>query len=521
MTDTPYHSIFKAVHNGNDVRGAAIATESEQQTLTPDMAVLIAKAFGIFLAWRAGKNTESLRIGIGHDSRLSAAELKEAVMTGLEKSSLYDCGLITTPAMFQSTVLEESSFDGAVMLTASHLPFNRNGMKFFTGEGALSHMELDKIMEIAVGLAKQYGKITEEGDFILHSLPAAKGSSEPYSFDMVSVYCSHMKNLIKESVECRDEEYPLSGLHIVVDSGNGASGFFATRILAPLGADISGSQFLDPDGHFPNHAPNPENETAMRSISEAVVKAKADLGVIFDCDGDRAAVVFADGTEVNRNTLIALLSAIVSETAPGSCVVTDSITSDELGEFLSGHLGLKHLRYQRGYKNVIDKAVSLNRAGELCELAIETSGHGAFKENYFSDDGAYIALKIICKMARMKAEGKKIEDLIKDLRQPAQAKEYRIPIRADDAREYGEKILRELSAYCTRKEGVELAKPNYEGVRINFHDDEVKGWMLLRLSLHDPEMAMNIESEKEGGCDIILDRVRSFLSQYEGLGLLN
>lgn len=61
---------------------------------------------------------------------------------------------------------------------------------------------------------------------------------------------------------------PLLGSHIIVDAGNGAGGFFAEKVLAELGADISGSQFLDPDGNFPNHIPNPDNEEAMASLKK-------------------------------------------------------------------------------------------------------------------------------------------------------------------------------------------------------------------------------------------------------------
>ena len=218
--------------------------------------------------------------------------------------------------------------------------------------------------------------------------PGLPGSSTPQSFEDDAYAC------IKQCVT--EETYARFGIR-PEDAGNGAAGFFATQILKPLGADISGSVFLEPDGHFPNYVPNPEDETAMAAAKQATLDAKADLGVIFDCDGDRGAVVFRDGTEVNRNTLIALLSAIVAETSPHSTIVTDSVTSDELAVYIEQKLGMKHLRYKRGYKNVIDKAIELNQNGEIAELAIETSGHGAFKENYFSDDGAYVATKIICK----------------------------------------------------------------------------------------------------------------------------
>ena len=345
------------------------------------------------------------------------------------------------------------------------------------------------------------------------SLPEGKGSCT--SFNMVQVYADEMKRIIRGAVSPSSEK-PLEGLHIVVDAGNGAAGFFASEILSALGADTSGSVYLEPDGTFPNHIPNPENPAAMDAARKATVDAGADLGVIFDCDGDRGAVVFSDGTEVNRNTLIALLSAIVAEEHPGSTVVTDSVTSDELAAFLTGKLGMKHLRYKRGYKNVIGKGIELNAAGEECFLAIETSGHGAFRENYFSDDGAYIAVKIIIKMAQLKKEGKRIESLIADLKYPAESKERRFHIAVEDFRSYGEQVLKDFREFAASKagEGWQIVEPNYEGVRVAFRTEGLTGWVLLRMSLHDPVMPMNIESGEAGGVQRILDQLDPFFSRY-------
>ena len=88
---------------------------------------------------------------------------------------------------------------------------------------------------------------------------------------------------------------PLEGLRIIVDAGNGAGGFYAEKVLEVLGANTQGSQFLDPDGTFPNHIPNPDNKEAMESIKNQVLAVGADYGVIFDTDVDRAAVVTGDG----------------------------------------------------------------------------------------------------------------------------------------------------------------------------------------------------------------------------------
>ncbi len=126
--------------------------------------------------------------------------------------------------------------------------------------------------------------------------------------------------------------------------GNGAGGFYADMLKA-LGARTDGSQVLEPDGNFPNHSPNPENEVAMESIAAAVVKHHADLGVIFDADCDRAAIVDASGIEINRNRLIALISAILLQSNPGATIVTDSVTSSGLAAFIEKHGGV-HYRFK-------------------------------------------------------------------------------------------------------------------------------------------------------------------------------
>lgn len=122
----------------------------------------------------------------------------------------------------------------------------------------------------------------------------------------------------------------MSDNHIIVDAGNGVDGFFAENVLMPLGADISGSQFLEPDVKFPNHIPNPENQEAMKSICDATVRTHADLGIIFDTDVDRAGCVDKYGQPINHNPLYALASYIARQNCPGGTIVTDSVISDGL-----------------------------------------------------------------------------------------------------------------------------------------------------------------------------------------------
>lgn len=247
------------------------------------------------------------------------------------------------------------------------------------------------------------------------------------------VYSAHLRTIIQGAIGS-DDSTPLKGFKIAVDAGNGSGGFVAADVLAPLGADVSGSQFLEPDGWFPNHIPNPEDAEAAASATEAVLRSKSDLGVIYDTDVDRSGVVDASGVSINSNRMIALMSAIVLREHPGTTIVTDSVTSNGLKQFIESKGG-RHFRYKRGYKNVIGKGMELNQNGVDCELMMETSGHGALKENYFLDDGAYMSLKIVVEMVRRRKQGEgSIADLIGTLQEPLEAKEFRIKIQVPQFR---------------------------------------------------------------------------------------
>ncbi|MBO5460253.1 MAG: phosphomannomutase/phosphoglucomutase, partial [Ruminococcus sp.] len=427
---------YLKLQNGSDVRGVALeGIEGENVNLTPEIAQNIASAFAEYLAEKSGKEMESLTISVGHDSRLSADMLKSGVLTGLQKQGCkpIDCELSSTPSMFMSTVLPELDYDGAIMITASHLPFNRNGMKFFSKEGGLESKEIKIILNKAIAV--------EECGLKEHA------EKEIEKLDLLAHYSANLRKIISAEIGKSEEEKPLQGMHFVVDASNGAGGFFATQVLKPLGADISGSIYLNPDGTFPNHVPNPENKKAMECISKATLENNADLGIIFDTDVDRAATVFPSGKEVNKNTIIALMSAIVAQKNPGSTIVTDSVTSDQLHDFLENKLGLKHHRFKRGYRNVINESVRLNNEGIESSLAIETSGHGALKENYFLDDGAYMSVKILCEAVRCKMAGKSIEDMLEGLEEPMESKEFRMGIKLEEFKDYGLKILDDFLAF--------------------------------------------------------------------------
>ncbi|KAB2063535.1 hypothetical protein ERO13_A10G205400v2 [Gossypium hirsutum] len=489
---------FLKLQNGSDIRGVAVSgVEGEPVSLTEPVTEAIAAGFA---AWLLDKKkvdaSRKLRVSIGHDSRISAQKLQDAVSRGIASAGLdvVQYGLASTPAMFNSTLTEDEAIlcpaDGAIMITASHLPYNRNGFKFFTSDGGLGKNDIKDILERAASI---YSNFLAKGYSV-------KASESVKKVDYMAVYTSDLVKAVRKAAG--NIEKPLEGFHIVVDAGNGAGGFFAAKVLEPLGAITSGSQFLEPDGMFPNHIPNPEDKAAMKAITQAVLDNKANLGIIFDTDVDRSAAVDSTGRELNRNRLIALMSAIVLEEHPGTTIVTDSVTSDGLTSFIEKKLGGKHHRFKRGYKNVIDEAIRLNSIGEESHLAIETSGHGALKENHWLDDGAYLMVKLLNKLASARASGKGVgskvlTDLVEGLEEPAIAVELRLKINQNHPdlkgrsfREYGEAVLQHLGNSIASNPKLQKATVNYEGVRVSGFG----GWFLLRLSLHDPVLPLNIEA---------------------------
>lgn len=479
---------YKKLQNGSDIRGVALeGIDGEDINLTEQAVYDLSRAFGTWL--RKKTNKEHVKVALGRDSRLSGKKLLHACADGLlfDGAYIYECGLATTPAMFMACMFPQPDCDGAIMITASHLPFNRNGMKFFTKDGGLESFQIKELIELA---DTQNFTHVPEGKMM--------------KFDIMKPYSIHLQDLIRERVNASDYDHPLKGMHIVVDAGNGAGGYFATDVLGPLGADISGSQFLEPDGMFPNHVPNPENKEAMACICEAVRRNEADLGLIFDTDVDRSSAVDENGNPVSRNAIIALAALIAKKGHPNTTIVTDSVTSDELHTFLESH-EMRHHRFKRGYKNVINEAKRLNSEGIDCQLAIETSGHAAFKNNFFLDDGAYLAALITAE-----AVHEKLSQKLKDLRHPLEEREYRLHIDGDDFVSYGNGVIERLSRDIENVPFATAADSNFEGIRINFDKEHGNGWLLVRMSLHDPILPCNIESNTPGGAD----QIKNWLKEY-------
>ena len=477
------------LRSGSDIR-------ANEELLTDEFAERIGYVFAQFVAKQSGTTSDKIKLAIGHDTRLSSERLKEALIQGMKAADcdVLDCGLCTTPAMFMICVDEEIRANGSIMITASHLPSNKNGFKFITRNGGLTSADTQALIEAAAA-ADIPDPLVREVDFL-------------------SSYAQSLKDMVHARLN-DDSLKPLLGLHVVVDAGNGAGGFYA-QLLSDLGADIEGSQHLLPDGRFPNHAPNPEDASAIAHLSQAVLESKADLGVIFDADCDRAAIVDQNGKAINRNRLIAMIAMILLEEKPGATFVTDSVTSSGLAQFIT-EWGGTHYRYKRGHRNVIDEAIRLNAEGIDCPLAIETSGHAALRENHFLDDGMYLVTRLICEAMRRKRDGLTLSSLIDELQEPVESVEIRLPILEEDCRAASQEVIEAILSHTLENPEWNLAPDNREGVRISFNLDGGvhNAWFLMRLSVHDPVMPLNAESDVPGGVQRMLKELYQLLKDVE------
>jgi len=456
-------------------------------------------------------NSVSSLIVVGRDPRIHGKRLVDSLCRGIEDVrgvKVIETGLASTPSMFE--FCRSDMCDGSIMVTASHLPENRNGFKFFTKEGGYTKKNIDELAGYASSCAKHW--------YDVGLLPTVFGTRT--SVNLMPHYASTLRNSIIREVNggrraSISNLKPLEGLRIVLNAGNG-SGFFFNDILKDLGADVSNSMHLTPDGSFPEDTgvPNPEYKGMIDATKSVCEKCSADIGIMLDTDADRCGFVLPrydnDASArkyeaLNRNRLIALLSVIFHSSSPGCTIVTDSVTSEGLSRFLQD-LGLNHVRYLKGYANVIGKAKELTKSGKvLVEMAIETSGHCAMRENDYLDDGTYTAVKVIgllARIARSIDEGDNghvgLLGLISGLNEMEETSELRVRVLDGSlvtTNHIFSKIVNDVEDATSRKEDWELDRDNLEGVRVRNGSDG--SFFMLRKSLHDPVISLQVEGSSE------------------------
>lgn len=474
------------LRSGSEIRGP-------EGLLTDDVAQKVGYAFACWLAERDGTTPDALKLAVGHDPRPSGARLKAALVRGITAadSDVLDCGLCAAPALFMTC---QGEADGAVMVTVSAASEKLNGLRFITAKGGLRDEDVAEVLRRAARTQ------------VPERLVVPHDAAAPYWDALRRAAAAWLED---------DALKPLLGMRVVVD-GRGGAGRDYMDFLASMGVEVEGS--LPAEEGFLS---DPFLPAAQKAVGRAVVENKADLGALFSASGDCAVLLDGEGRAVNPNRLIALISALLLNEKAGSTIVTDSVTSTGLTAFIAEWGGV-HYRFKRGYRYVIDEAIRLNDEGIDCPLAIETSGHAAFRENGFLDDGFYLVTRLICEALNRKREGQSLFDLLEGLREPVESVELRLPVLdEEDPSAASQEIVEALLSHTLENPAWQPAPDSREGVRITFNLDGGinNAWLQLRMSVHDPVMVLNAESDLPGGVKRILKELYALIGETELLDL--
>jgi len=441
-------SIFKAY----DIRGIYPSEIDEH------VAYRIGAAFGTL---NYGK------IAVGCDTRLSSPQLKEhfingAIATG---SEILDIGVVTTPVVVFA--IKHFNCDGGVNITASHNSKEYNGFKLFDKDA------MPISYESGIGKLKA---IFEEGNYHKGS-----GSSSTLAIKVKEDYINFILALARVKGGNR--------LSVVVDGSNGAAGLYAPEIYRRLGMTVSELNCM-PDGNFPGHDPDPSKEENLLDARSRVKEVGADLGFVYDGDGDRLAVIDADGTAVDSSRIFSLLVRFLLEEKPGAKIVHDALMSGMAIDTIKKYGGLA-IPCRVGHTYIAQKMME-----EAAELGGELSGHYYFKETIFADDAILASLKVVELISQ---EGKRLSELIKDFPE-YYSENVRISVKESEKFSFIKKLKEELE-----NEGYAL--DCLDGVKVVFED----GWALFRASNTEPKISIAYESRDKEEFNTIKNFVQSII----------
>lgn len=427
----------KTIFREYDIRG--IAGES----ITEEVVERIGKAYGTMVAEEGG-----IEVSVGYDCRKSSPAFRDALCEGITSTgvSVVDIGMVTTPMVYFSTFT--SGVDGGVMVTASHNPSEYNGLKMCVGQDSLFGEGIQKIRESV-----------EEGKF-------KTGAGRKRQSDIVERYLGFLEqNLHIEP-----------GIKVAADGGNGTAGVACPQILERFGCDVH-ELYMDPDGDFPNHHPDPTVEENLSDIKKKILEAGLDVGLAFDGDADRIGIVDERGNSMSGDMLLLVYSLDLLETNPGATIIGDVKCSGNLFSKIREADG-NPIMWKTGHSVIKDKMKKENAA-----LGGEMSGHIFFKNRFFGyDDAIYAGLRFLEILSKT---GKKASELLTGLPKTFATPEIRI--------DCPDEIKFQVTEAVKKKLGEQNEVVDIDGVRVEYPD----GWGLLRASNTQPALVLRFEAQTE------------------------
>ena len=439
------HNFHSTTLREYDIRGIIDETLSEAD------AYAIGRSFATLLGRAGGK-----KIAVGYDGRLSSPMLEAALVRGITEAGLdaVCIGMGPTPMLYYAEAVLDD-VDGGIEITGSHNPANYNGFKMvFQGRPFFG----DDIQEL--------GRIAAAGDW-------ADGA-RAYGVGAASTY-----DIIDQYVERIVQAAPPLAFRIGWDAGNGAAGPVIEKLVKMLPGEHH-LLFVDVDGQFPNHHPDPTDPANLVDLQRLVAEKNLDFGVAFDGDGDRIGAIDGQGRVIWGDQLLQIFAEDVLGDVPGATIIADVKASQALFDRVEA-LGGKPLMCKTGHSLIKSK---MKETGS--PLAGEMSGHIFFKHEYYGfDDAIYAAVRLMSASAKL---GKSVTELRSAMPEMINTPEMRFQV--DESRKFA--VIDEVLA---RLEASDADVNATDGARVNTPD----GWWLLRASNTQDVLVARAEASSDAG----------------------
>jgi phosphomannomutase/phosphoglucomutase len=386
-------------------------------------------------------------ITLGRDCRLSSPRLHDRLLEGITSGGINvtDIGVVPTPLLYFSVL--HWKMDGGAMITGSHNAAEYNGFKLGVGPSTIFGDEIQNVR-----------RIIEARDFVKASAPG---------------------KLIEKPVLPEYGEFILSqfrlrrGMKVAVDGGNGCGGVVAGPLMKKLGLDVE-ELYVEMDGRFPNHHPDPTVEENMRDLRDAVTGNHAELGIAYDGDADRIGAVDDAGRIIWGDELMVVFSRAILKERPGASFIGDVKCSNRMYEDIARHGG-RPIMWKTGHSLIKSKLKE-----EHAALAGEMSGHMFFADRYYGfDDAIYASFRLLEIVSN---ERRSLGEILSDL--PLSTFTPEIRLDCPDDRKF--EVVRRAVEYFRKGHDV----IDIDGVRVNFGD----GWGLVRASNTQPALVMRFEA---------------------------
>ena len=429
------------------------------ETLGADDAYAIGRGFGTCLIRAGGK-----KAAVGYDGRVSSPMLEEELVRGLNDSGVdvVRVGMGPTPMLYYAEAALDD-VDGGIEITGSHNPANYNGFKMVLQGGPFFGADIQLL-----------GTMAATGDW-------AEGTGVNEHFDILDQYVARVA-----------EAAPAKGFRIGWDAGNGAAGPAIEKLTKILPGEHH-LLFMEVDGEFPNHHPDPTDEKNLADLRKLVAERNLDFGVAFDGDGDRIGAIDGQGRVIWGDQLLQIFAEDVLGDVPGATIIADVKASQALFDRVS-ELGGKPLMWKTGHSLIKSK---MKETGS--PLAGEMSGHIFFKHEYYGfDDAIYAAVRLIAASAKL---GKSVTELRSAMPEMINTPEMRFQV--DESRKFA--VIDELLARLST-DGADV--DNTDGARVNTPD----GWWLLRASNTQDVLVARAEASSEEGLDRLMAQIDAQLA---------